>query len=40
MVEEKMINTSFGVAASHGERAPGNDATHTRILGAWTAPMR
>jgi hypothetical protein len=25
-----MISTSFGRTASHGKRAPGDDATHTR----------
>jgi hypothetical protein len=41
MGEEKMFSTSFGAAASHEERAPGDGAAHARTPSAWVArPLR
>jgi hypothetical protein len=34
MVREKIVSTTFGGAAGHGERAPGTGAAHARIAGA------
>ena len=34
MVREKIVSTTFGGAAGHGERAPGTGAAHARIVGA------
>ena len=33
MVRKKIISTSFGGAASHGEWAPGTGAAHARTTG-------
>jgi len=41
MVGEKIISTSFGGAASHGEWAPGTSAAHARTAGVLAArPLR
>jgi hypothetical protein len=34
LVGEKMVNTSFGGATGHGERAPSAGAAHARTAGA------
>jgi hypothetical protein len=34
MVREKIVSTTFGGAAGHGESAPGTGAAHARIVGA------
>jgi hypothetical protein len=41
MSEEKIFSTSFGAAASHEERTPGDGAAHARTPSAWVArPLR